>query len=176
MFGPALLVNPVSDYKARSRSVYLPASSDWYDLHSGNYFKGGQTIQADAPYSELPLFVKAGSVLPCGPELQYAAEKPADPIRLFVYTGANGSFTLYEDENINYNYEQDKFAVIPFTYNEKEHILTIGTRQGDFSGMLSMRTFTIVWISKQKPSGLDFAVNADEIVTYDGTQQSIKMK
>ncbi len=102
-FGPALLVNPVVEYKARTREVYLPKGVDWYYLQSGRYYTGGQTIQVDAPYTEMPLFAKAGSILPCGPEIQFTTEKPADPIRLFIYTGADGSFTLYEDENINYN-------------------------------------------------------------------------
>jgi len=176
MFGTALLVNPVTKYKARTRRVYLPDNAGWYDMKSGKYYKGGQTIQADAPYADIPLFVKAGSILPCGPEIQYSDEKAADPIRLFVYTGADGSFTLYEDENVNYNYEQGKFAIIPLSYNEKDHILTIGNRQGEFPGMLETRTFEIAWISAQKPSGLDFDSKPDMVVTYNGRQQSIKME
>jgi alpha-D-xyloside xylohydrolase len=176
MFGPALLVNPVTEYKARTRQVYLPAGTGWYDLKSGQHFKGGQTIQADAPYTDIPLFVKEGSILACGPDLQYTTEKPADPIRLFVYTGADGSFTLYEDENVNYNYEKGKFSVVPLSYSEKEHILTIGKRQGEFPGMLETRKFEIVWIGDRKPSGLDFQSEPDAIATYNGTQQSIKLK
>lgn len=176
MFGPALLVNPVTAYKARSRRLYLPAGSGWYELKSGKYLNGGQTIQADAPYTDIPLFVRAGSILPCGPELQYTEEKPADPIRLFVYTGSDGSFTLYEDENVNYNYEQGKFAMIPVNYGEKNRTLTIGERQGEFAGMLATRTFEIVWIGPQKPSGLDFRAQPDETVTYNGTQLVVKMK
>lgn len=176
MFGPALLINPVTEYKARVRQVYLPAGCGWYDLRSGNYYKGVQTIQADAPYTDIPLFVKAGSILPCGPEMQYTDEKPADPIRLFVYTGADASFTMYEDENINYNYEQGKFTIILLSYSEKDRVLTIGKRQGEFPGMLATRTFEIVWIGAQKPSGLDFLSKPDAIVTYNGTAQSIMMK
>jgi alpha-D-xyloside xylohydrolase len=176
MFGPALLVNPVTEYKARTRQVYLPTGSGWYDLKSGQHYKGGQTIQADAPYADIPLFVKAGSILPCGPEIQYTDEKAADPIRLFVYTGGDGSFTLYEDENINYNYEQGHFAIIPLSYSEKNRTLTIGMRQGEFAGMLATRTFEIVWIGAQKSSGLDFQAKPAVTVTYDGTQQSVKME
>jgi alpha-D-xyloside xylohydrolase len=176
MFGPALLVNPVTEYKAISRQVYLPDNAGWYDLKSGKYYKGGQTIQADAPYTDMPLFVRAGSILPCGPEIQYSDEKAANPIHLFVYTGADGSFTLYEDENVNYNYEQGKFAMIPLSYNEKDHILTIGNRQGEFPGMLATRTFEVVWIGAQKPSDLDFLSKPDVVVTYDGRQQSIKIE
>jgi alpha-D-xyloside xylohydrolase len=174
MFGPALLVNPVTEYKARTRAAYLPAGTGWYDLKSGRFFKGGQTIQADAPYTDIPVFVKAGSILPCGPEIQYAAEKPADPIRLFVYTGADGSFALYEDENVNYNYEKGKFSMIPMSYNEENHVLTIGKQEGEFPGMLGKRTFEIVWIGERKPSGLDFLSKPDVTVTYDGNEQSVK--
>jgi alpha-D-xyloside xylohydrolase len=176
MFGPALLVNPMAEYKARTRTVYLPAGTGWYDLKSGRHFEGGQTIQADAPYTDIPLFVKAGSILSCGPEIQYTDEKPADPIRLFIYTGSDGSFTLYEDENVNYNYEEGKFSVIPMSYSEKDRVLTIGKRQGEFPGMLASRTFEIVWIGERRPSGLDFQSKPDATVTYDGTQQSIKME
>jgi alpha-D-xyloside xylohydrolase len=175
MFGPAFLVNPIYEYKARTRSVYLPAGAGWYDLRNGKYFSGGQTIQADAPYTDIPVFVKEGSIIPCGPEIQYSTEKPADPIRLFVYTGKDGSFTLYEDENTNYNYEKGKFSTIPFTYNEERRELTIGKRQGGFIGMLEKRTFEIVWINRQKHSGLDFQSKPHATVLYDGSEQLIKM-
>jgi alpha-D-xyloside xylohydrolase len=176
MFGPALLVNPVTEYKARTRSVVLPAGADWYDLKSGHFLKGGRTIQVDAPYTDIPIFVKSGSILPCGPEIQYSTEKPADPIRLFIYTGTDGSFSLYEDEGINYNYEKGRFAVIPLTYQEKNHTLIIGKRAGEFPGMLKSRTFEIVWIGDRKWSGLDFQMKPDAVLTYDGNPQSIKMK
>jgi len=176
MFGPALLINPVTDYKARMRFVYLPAGTSWYHLRSGTYFGGGQTIQADAPYSDIPIFVREGSIIPCGPEIQYTTEKPADPIRLFIYTGASGSFRLYEDENVNYNYENGKFSVIPLNYNEEERVLTIEEREGKFLGMLETRTFEIVWIGDGKPAGLDFQSKPDFTVTYNGTPLSIKME
>jgi alpha-D-xyloside xylohydrolase len=176
MFGPALLINPVYKFKARKRNVYLPANTGWYDLHSGKYYEGGQTIEAEAPYSDIPVFVKEGSIIPCGPELQFAAEKPADPIRLFVYTGKDGSFKLYEDENINYNYEKGLFSLIPFGYNEMDKALTIGKRQGEYPGMLGTRTFEIVWISSSKPTGMDFEKEPDAIISYDGKMKTIKLK
>ncbi len=176
MFGPAFLVNPVSEYKARTRSLYLPSGTGWYDLRTGKYIKGGQTIQADAPYTEMPVYVKAGSIIPCGPEIQYTTEKPADPIRLFVYTGNDGSFTLYEDENVNYNYEKGIFSTITMSYNEKKKELTIGKREGEFVRMLEKRTFEIIWISKLKASGLDFQAKSDVTVMYDGSSQSIQME
>ena len=99
--------------------MYLPAGQGWYDLYSGKYFDGGQTINADAPYERMPVFVKEGSIIPTGPDIQYTNEKPADIITLFVYTGKDASFNLYEDEDTNYNYEQGKYAIIPITYNEQ---------------------------------------------------------
>jgi len=176
MFGPALMINPIYEYKARTRKVYLPANTGWYNFHTGKYFEGGQTIEADAPYSDIPVFVKEGSIIPCGPEIQYASEKPADPIRLFVYTGKDASFTLYEDENINYNYEQGKYSEINLKYTEANKTLTIEKRFGEFPGMLEKRTFEIIWIKKDKPSGLDFTSKPDLVITYDGNPQSIKMK
>jgi len=175
MFGPALLISPVTEYKARTRIVYLPSGTNWYDLRSGRHCSGGQAIEADAPYTDMPIFVKEGSIIPCGPDIQYATEKPADPVRLFVYTGSDGSFTLYEDENVNYNYEKGKFSIIPLSYNEKERVLTIGKRQGEFPGMPATRTFEIVWIGAGKPSDLTFQSKPDASVTYDGSPQSIAM-
>ena len=146
------------------------------NLKQESIIAGGQTVQADAPYTEIPLYIKAGSIIPCGPEIQYTTEKPADPIRLFVYTGSDCSFTLYEDENINYNYEKGLFLTIPISYNENDHTLTIGKQQGNFPGMLKSRTFEIVFIGKQKPCGFDFQSKPDAQITYDGSEQSIQMK
>jgi alpha-D-xyloside xylohydrolase len=174
MFGPAFLVNPVTEYKARSRSVYLPGSG-WYELLTGKYYAGGQTITADAPYSDIPVYLKEGSIVPCGPDIQYTDQKPADPIRLFVYTGSDGAFELYEDEGVNYNYEKGLFSAIPLSYSEKNHTLIIGMKRGDFPGMLKARSFEIIWISKDHPSGLDFTSAPDATVRYDGSQQMIKM-
>ena len=176
MFGPAFLVNPVSEYKSRSRAVYLPSGSNWYECKTGKSLAGGQTIQADAPYSEMPIYIRAGSIIPCGPEIQYTSEKPADPIRIFVYTGSNGSFTFYEDENTNYNYEKGKFAKIPLTYNEDKKELVIGKRLGSFAGMLKKRSIEIIFISKEKQSGMNFDSKPDAVVVYNGSQKTIKMK
>lgn len=172
MFGPSMLINPVTEYKARTRSVYLPEGTGWYDLKTGKYFKGGQTIKADAPYTDIPIFVKEGSIIPCGPEIQYAAEKAADPIRIFVYTGRDASFTLYEDENTNYSYEKGKFSTIQFSYDEKNGEFTIGERKGDFPGMLLTRSFEIVWIGKDNQKGMDFTQSVMPI-KYDGKEQKL---
>jgi alpha-D-xyloside xylohydrolase len=170
MFGPAFLINPVTEYKATSRKVYLPAGTGWYDLKTGKYFPGGQTIEADAPYTDMPIFIKEGSIIPFGPAIQYTAEKPADPIRLVVYTGQNASFILYEDENINYNYEKGAFSRIPLQYNEATRSLTIGVRQGEFPEMLRKRTFEIVWVGKDKPVVFDLEAAPTLVVSYNGSR------
>jgi alpha-D-xyloside xylohydrolase len=176
LLGPNLLVAPVMTWKARTRSVYLPAGTDWYDFHSGAVYEGGKTHTVAAPYTQIPVFVKAGAILPAGPELQYALEKPADPVTLYVFTGKNGEFTLYEDENINNNYEQGKYATIRFSYDEASRTLTLHAQEGEFAGMLRQRTFEIVWVSREKPVGVGLKARPDVVVTYDGTQQQIMRK
>jgi alpha-D-xyloside xylohydrolase len=176
MFGPSLLVNPVTEYKARSRSVYLPQGTGWYEMKSGKYHAGGKTITADAPLTDIPVFIKAGSIIPCGPEIQYASEKTSAPVRLYVYAGGDAAFSLYEDEDTNYNYEKGQCSTIPFVYDDKSRTLTIGTRVGEFPGMLRSRTFEIVWNTKGRSAGLDFGRKPDVVVTYDGTSQHVTMK
>ena len=176
LFGPSLLINPVSEYKERSRSVYLPECAGWYDLYSGKWYAGGQKILADAPYERMPVFVKAGSIIPFGPALQYMSEKPADPITLNVYTGADASFNLYEDEGTNYNYEKGEYTNIPINYNEHTRMLTIDKRKGEFEGMLKNRVFKITWIDKDKNIGFDIGRKADVEVKYNGEKILIKHK
>ena len=176
MFGPSLLINPVYKYNVRNRELYLPNGQGWYDLYSGNYFNGGRKLNADAPYERMPVYVKEGSIIPFGPQLQYTNEKPADPITLFVYTGKDAAFTLYEDENTNYNYEQGAFANIALSYNEAAKTLTIDKREGSFTGMLQKRMFKIVWITKGKPKELNVDAKADATVEYKGEKISVKMK
>ena len=155
MFGPAFLVSPVTTYKARSRAVYLPAApGGWYDFWSGAVAAAGQTVDVPAPYESMPVHVKAGSIIPTGPELMYTDEKPADPITLWVYAGANGDFTLYEDDGLTYGYEKGAFARIPIRWNDATRTLTIGKREGTFPGMTAARTFDVVLVSKDKPARL----------------------
>jgi alpha-D-xyloside xylohydrolase len=168
MFGPSLMVAPVYQYKARNREVYFPAGNGWYDLYSGKYTEGGQKISVDAPYERMPLFVKEGSIVPFGPEIQYTGEKQADVITLYVYTGKDAEFILYEDEGINYNYEKGAFSTIRINYNEQSGKLTIGDVQGSFEGMLKSRTFNIIWVGKQKPVEFDLSKKADATVSYEG--------
>jgi alpha-D-xyloside xylohydrolase len=172
LFGHFLLVAPVTAFKARTRSVYLPAGSGWYDFYSGRAFAGGQRIEADAPYERIPLFVRAGSILPIGPSLQYAAEKPADPILLNVYTGADGSFSLYEDDGTSLGYQRGACSRIPIAWDERAHMLTIGARQGEFPNMLASRNFHIRWIGPGRPLDLD---GKDVEIRYDGSPRTVQM-
>jgi alpha-D-xyloside xylohydrolase len=171
MFGPSLLVAPVYRYKARTREVYFPASCGWYDFYTGKYIKGGQKLEVEAPYERIPLFVKEGSIIPVGPDIQYTDEKPADPLTLYVYTGRNCIFTLYEDEGTNYNYEKGECSTIKFAFNNETGDLTIGERKGEFYGMLKYRIFNIVWVTKERPVpfSAEKPVNS-AFVTYNGGQ------
>jgi len=175
LFGPSLLINPVYTYKDRNRNVYLPAGQGWYNLYTGKYFKGGQEIKAEATYERMPVYVKEGSILPTGPELQYTSEKAADPLTLFVYTGKDASFSLYEDEGTNYNYEKGAFSTISFNYSEKGKSLTIGDRKGSFAGMLNDRTIRIIVISPKSAKALNFVQKAAHTLKYSGKQIVIKL-
>ncbi|UKT62971.1 TIM-barrel domain-containing protein [Pedobacter mucosus] len=174
MFGPSLLINPVYKYGATNRKVYLPEGKGWYDLYAGNFVKGGQTITAKAPYNRMPIFVKAGAIIPYGPEIQYTTEKPADPITLYVYAGNNGEFSLYEDEVLNYNYEKGAFSTINFSYNEASKSLKIANRIGEFKGMMKNRTFNILLITPKKAKPLDFNQQPDKTIRYTGKEVIIK--
>jgi alpha-D-xyloside xylohydrolase len=167
MFGPALMVCPVYTYEATDRPVYFPAGVNWYDYETNRYIQGGQVLKATAPYERIPLFVREGSILPMGKEIQSTKEAQTD-LTLKVYTGANGEFTLYEDEGVNYNYEKGAYSIIPFSYDEASQSLTIGERQGKFHGMSDERTFSVEWISK------DGKTTLGEIIKYNGNKVIVK--
>ena len=176
LFGPALLVNPVTTFQARNRPVYLPAApGGWYDFWNGQWLGGGQTIDAAAPYDTIPIYVRAGSIIPTGPEIQYTGEKPADPITLHVYAGADGRFTLYEDDGLTYNYEQGAFARIPIIWDDSGRALTIGERKGTFKGMLKERTFNVVLVTRHSPAGLSVVPASVRSVKYNGKAVRIKI-
>jgi len=175
MFGKAFLVAPVIEAGARQREVYLPKSTEWYDFWTGKRIKGGQTIIAEAPLERIPLFIKAGSIVPMGPIVQYAGEKPAEALEIRVYEGANGTFTIYEDENDNYNYEKGLFSTIELSWNETKKTLTIGARKGSFPGMLSERKFNIVNAAKNKAMGTDTEINQAKVVSYNGKKLVVKL-
>jgi alpha-D-xyloside xylohydrolase len=167
----------VSDVKLpdKTRNVYLPGAAPWIDFWTGKTFSGGQTITAPAPIDIMPLYVKAGSIIPMGPFLQYTSQKPADPIELRIYPGADGKFELYEDEGDNYNYEKGKYAIIPFAWNDKEKIVTIGERTGYFDGMLKERSFNIVIVNPSSGTGLELSKNYKSI-HYSGNIIKIVME
>jgi alpha-D-xyloside xylohydrolase len=175
MFGPAFLVSPVTSYKARSRAVFLPATrGGWFDFWSGAAIVGGRSRDIDAPLDAMPVHVRAGSIIPTGPELQYAAEKPADPIALYVYAGADGAFSLYEDDGLTNDYERGAFTRIPLTWDDATRTLTIGARAGSFSGMLAERTFQIVLVTPQRPVGFSFTPAPDRVVKYSGAAMEVR--
>ncbi len=169
MFGSSILVAPVTEYKVRTWNVYLPASEGgWYDFHTGIFYEGGEQIQADAPLETMPVFVRAGAIVPTGPEVQYTAEKKADPLTLYVYAGADGYFELYEDEELTYGYQQGRYTRIPFRYDDATGNLVIGERTGNYPGVLTERKFQIVWVSKDQPVGIGLTATPDQVVHYTG--------
>jgi len=176
MFGPALMVAPVYQFQARSREVVFPAGSGWYDLYTGKYTDGGQKQTVAAPFEVLPLFVREGAILPFGPEIMTTADKTNDPITLYIYTGKNGAFTLYEDEGTNYDYEKGAFSMIPITWEEQSGKLSIGERKGSWEGMPETRTFNVVWVSKEKPVKFDLSAAPQATVTYSGTALVVERK
>lgn len=174
MFGSGFMVCPVYQYGVRKREVYFPADTNWYDFYTGKHVTGGQTLQADAPYGFIPLFIPEGAIIPVGPEIQYTDQKPADTLILHIYKGRDGSFTLYEDEGVNYNYEKGHYTAISFNYNQKNETLTISNRKGDFKGMLKNRKFIIVAVDKSNPKAFLSNTSGKEI-NYNGEFQIIKI-
>ena len=175
MFGNAFLVAPVYEFGARSREVYFPKGATWYDFYTGKVVSnGGETKVAAAPYEKLPLFVRSGAIIPYGPAMQYSDEKPADVINLYVYTGDNGEFTLYEDENLNYNYEKGAYAKIPMSFDNATGILTIGDREGSFPGMLQQRTFNVIKVSPDHAVPYE-RTNSGIAVKYNGKKTEVKI-
>ncbi|HYN01704.1 MAG TPA: DUF5110 domain-containing protein, partial [Vicinamibacteria bacterium] len=173
LFGPAFLVSPVTAPGVTTRAVYLPEGA-WYDFWTGVSIEGGRTIDAPAPYESMPLHVRAGSIVPFGPALQWTGERPADPIRLAVYTGRDGRFTLHEDDGETNAHETGAFSTIPLSWSEADGTLTIGERSGTFAGMLAERTFEIVFVSKGHPAGYDPSRNPDRTVRYSGRRVTVE--
>jgi alpha-D-xyloside xylohydrolase len=174
MFGPALLVSPVTQPGAVSHSVYLPSRARWYDFWTGASLKGGTTISAVAPLDTIPIYVRAGSIVPMGPELQWTSEKPADPLELRIYPGADGELTLYEDDGVSNDYEKGKRTTITFTWHDDTRNLTISAPQGSFTAMLQKRTFIVVLVGRARGIGEDLNY-PDRTVFYDGTAVTIKI-
>ncbi len=174
MFGPALLINPVYEYKARNRKVYLPTHPAWYDFYTGERFMGGQTIDAKAPLNRIPVFVKAGSIIPTGAAIEYVDQKPEAPITLNVYMGADGQFELYEDDGESYAYESGAWSRIPFSFNNASKTLTIGKRRGSYPNMIHQREFHIRVIKGKGDTATDFD-RKTKVVQYNGAQVDIQL-
>jgi alpha-D-xyloside xylohydrolase len=175
MFGPALMACPVGYYKARNRSVYFPKQSGWYNLYTNEYIEGGQRLVVDAPYEQIPVFVREGAIIPFGPEMEWSDEKPAELINLYIYAGQDGSFQLYEDEGTNYNYEKGKYATIDITYDDAAKTVSFGARKGQFNGMLKNRRFNVVLISKDAPKALNLDNPEGKMVNYNGKAVSVQL-
>jgi alpha-D-xyloside xylohydrolase len=168
MFGPAFLVNPVTTMGATSRSLYLPAGT-WYDFYAGSTMTGGTTMTVNAPLSQMPLYVRAGSIVPMGPLIQYATQS-IDPQEIRVYAGGDASFTLYEDEGDTYDYQTGKYSTIPFTWSDSAKTLTIGARAGSYTGMPMTRTFDVVLVGANHGVGITVTATPDKAVSYTGAQ------
>ena len=176
LFGPSILVAPVTSPKADHRDVYLPKcdrGTDWIDFWNGDRVPGGSSVKAAAPIDRIPLYVKTGSILPLGPDLEWTSQKSADPIELRIFPGADGTFILYEDEGDSYRYESGTYATIPISWSEKDQTLTIADRIGSFPGMLKKRTFQIVWVGTGHGTGGEPA-NPDQKITYEGKSVVVK--
>ena len=186
MFGPAFLDNPVTKptyYAAESaviegvsktREVYLPNGADWYDFWTGQRYSGGQTICADAGLDTMPLYVRSGSIVPIGPDISYADERPNATLELRIYPGQSGSFTLYEDEGDNYNYEQGHFAMTQLSWDEEKRCLTIHDREGIYPEMSSSREFRIIIVDALQNSLLS-ELSSVRTVRYEGQEINIEL-
>jgi alpha-D-xyloside xylohydrolase len=189
MFGKALLVSPVTEAMymqsksvgnrtektedfsvVKSKETYLPAGTSWFDFWTGEKFIGGSKVIKETPLDILPLYVKAGSIIPFGPEVQYATEKKWDNLEIRIYPGANGKFVLYEDENDSYNYEKGAYSTITFTWDDKSKKLSISDRKGNFSGMLINRKFNIVLVAESKEG----VASTRKQINYTGKKANIK--
>ncbi|WP_158994548.1 TIM-barrel domain-containing protein [Mucilaginibacter sp. L196] len=174
MFGKSFLVIPVTEKGVKSQSIYLPAGTQWFDFWTGDVTSGGKNIERATPIDIMPLYVQAGSIIPWGPKVQYATEKKWDHLTIRIYPGANGKFTLYEDQNDNYNYEKGQYATIDFTWNDKARTLTINDQQGAFTGMIKKRTFDLVLVGPGHGSGLDTGT-PDKIISYEGKIKIVQL-
>ncbi|HEV8283120.1 MAG TPA: TIM-barrel domain-containing protein [Chitinophagaceae bacterium] len=193
MFGKSFLVSPVTnamyvkpglngkdsiqveDFSTiKLKETYLPAGTDWYDFWTGEKLSGGNKVSKQTPLDIIPLYVKAGSIIPVGPSVQYAEEKKWDNLEIRIYPGTNGKFVLYEDENDNYNYERGVYSTIIFNWDDAKKTLTINDRNGSFPGMLDERKFNIVLVGMNKAVGENTMNQPDKVITYTGKKVIMK--
>lgn len=176
MFGKAFLVAPIIEPGVSKWDVYLPESAAWYNFWTGERFDGGQSISTDAPLDMIPLFVKAGSIVPMGPVVQHSGENTSGELEIRIYEGANGKFTLYEDEGNNYNYEKGQYSTITFTWNNAKKELAIDDRNGSFQGMMAERMFNIVLVTQHKGTGMNAIEKYDDVILYNGEKSLVKFQ
>jgi alpha-D-xyloside xylohydrolase len=174
LFGPSLLINPVTEPGATTRAVYLPVGPTWFDFWTGKKVEGGQTIQADAPIDRMPIFVKSGSIIALGPIVDSTMDKQ-DPTDIRVYPGQDGHFLLYDDEGDSYRYEKGSYATIVLDWNDRTHTLTVGNRQGNFPGMTKERTLRVFVVKEGAGVGIDSQSKPVALVHYNGSAQLIKL-
>jgi len=175
MFGKAILVAPITDAGVTQSDVYLPKSGEWYNFWTGKRIKGGQSIKTEAPLDKIPLFIKAGSIVPMGSIIQYSGERPVDTLEIRIYKGADAQFDLYEDEGDNYNYENGKYTIIPFKWDEQRQSLTIGDRNGNYPGSIKNRIFNVVFVSESEGIGTTVSTMKRNVY-YSGKKVIIKSK
>jgi alpha-D-xyloside xylohydrolase len=173
LFGPSLLINPVTQPGTIARSIYLPAKTTWIDFWTGKSLAGGQTITADAPVAITPVYVRAGAIIPYGPTVDYADEKPNAPVELRIYPGADGDFTLYEDQGDSYDYEHGAYATVDLHWDDATSTLSIGARQGTFPGLIAERTFRVVRVKSGQGAGIEPTEKADAELIYQGRSMSV---
>ena len=176
MFGPAFLVAPVTRFGARSRQVWLPEGADWFDKYTGAFHHGGQEITAQAPLDHMPLFIRAGAIIPTGPSVEWTREQPDGPIVVQVYTGANGHFDLYEDDGTSMGYTRGQSARVALDWDDKAGQLTIGARVGSYPGMAAKRAVSVRCYGPSHGTGLDFAENGAAQAAYTGAKMIIACK
>ena len=174
MYGPAFLVNPVTEPGATSRHVYFP-QAQWYDFWTGAAMPGGKFADVPAPLDRMPLYVRAGAIVPMGPEEEYSNQKPDNPMELRIYPGADGDFLLYEDQGDTYNYEKGQYATIPIHWSDATHTLSLGERKGSFPGMLENRTFNVVIVGQDHGVSVAAVSTPDKVVQYSGKEESVVM-
>ena len=193
MFGKAFLVTPVTrnmyvfsdkeqwkdpyeDFsKTGTQDVYLPKGTKWFDFWTGEVLNGGQMVTKEVPIDIIPLYVRAGSIVPFGPKVQYSTEKKWNNLEIRIYPGADGEFVLYEDENDNYNYEKGVYSTIKFTWDDANRTLNIADREGTFPGMLKSRKFNIVVVDKENGTGSVQSTKFTKSVSYGGKKKSVKL-
>jgi alpha-D-xyloside xylohydrolase len=172
MLGPALMACPVYEYKARERSVYFPEGG-WYDFYTGKYIEGGQRLTVEAPYERMPLYVRAGSIIPIGPAIEWTDEDVPDNVTFLVYAGKNAEFKFYEDDGVSYGYEKGQYSAVQARWDDNARIFTLDKREGSYPGMLKSRTFCVGVIDPENPMPYDPDNMNSLCISYDGFNSRI---